>query len=139
MSNDLPRPNIYTAINKIMSEVVAIPKEYSQQLGYSILTDEAIMKQLRPQLVKHGIVTHLHQIQEFQAENLLVGKNKTSVHQTTIVGIVRFYHEPSGTFIDVPAVGMAMDRADKSGNKAQTALFKYAYIKTFNIDGSNGK
>lgn len=137
-SKDLPRPNIYTAINEIMRELTYIPKELNRKLGYAVLTDEAIMKHLRPQMVEHGIVTHLQEIQEIRFDTLEIGKDKYRTYQTTIVGIVRFFHEPSGTYIDVPSVGMAMDSADKSANKAQTALFKYAYIKTFNIESGNG-
>jgi len=127
------KPNIYTAINEIMKAVTNIPKQMNRKLGYAILTDEAIMAKLRPELIKHGIVTHLQEIQEVRFDALEIGKDNYRTYQTTIIGIVRFYHEPSGTHIDVPSVGMAMDGGDKSANKAQTALFKYAYLKTFNI------
>lgn len=137
---ECPTPNIYTAINDIMKELTYIQKRPNRQLGFSIVTEADIVRDLRPHLVKQGIVTHMQEIGSVETTPIPIHvksgqeyREKT-LYRTTIIGRVRFFHVESGTCIDVPSVGMAQDISDKSANKAQTALFKYAYLKTFTIE-----
>ena len=53
---------------------------------------------------------------------------------TVIQATLRFSHAPSGTSIDVTAVGEGSDAGDKGANKAMTGLYKYALRQTFCIE-----
>lgn len=133
------KPNIYSAINEVMSEVSYVQKRKDPRLQYSYVADEDIVKALRPSLVKHGIVIHPAEIVETRQEVLNRPENKLWFH-ITVIGSVRFSLNPE-SFIDVPSLGESIDTYDKGSQKALSFLVKNALLKTFLLetgDAPNG-
>lgn len=125
--------NIHEAINKIMDEVGYVKKQKSGGLNYSFAGEAALIQALRPSMVENGVYMHVLEVKGVSREQYTT-KSGTQMVNTVIQAVVRFMHSPTGTWIDVAAVGEGSDAGDKSANKAMTGLYKYALRQTFCIE-----
>ena len=124
--------NIHEAVNAVMQEVGYVKKSRSNGLNYSYAGEAALIAALRPAMVEQGIYMHVQDV-TFTRENYTTAKG-TAMVNTVARAVIRFTHAPSGTFIDVAALGEGSDAGDKSANKAMTGLYKYAMRQTFCIE-----
>jgi hypothetical protein len=125
--------NIYTAVNKIMAEVGYVKKQRGANLNYTYAGEAALISALRPEMVENGIFCHVAEIRDIVTREYTTGNGKAMVN-VTLQGTVRFYHAPSGTYIDVVSCGEGSDTGDKATNKAMTGMYKYALRQTFCIE-----
>ena len=123
---------IYEAVNAVMQEVGYVQKQSGKNLSYTYASEGALIAALRPVMVKHGIMAYVMSHDELAREEYET-KNGTRMINTVIRGKVRFTHI-DGSFIDVAAGGEGSDSGDKSYNKSQTDLLKYALRQTFLIE-----
>ena len=125
--------NIHEAILAVMAEVGYVQKESAPALKYTFASEAALIRALRPVMVKHGVYCYVLDLPSLTQEAFTT-KHDTLMNRTTTHGVVRFVHALSETFIDAHASGEAMDAGDKSANKAATGLLKYALRQTFLIE-----
>jgi hypothetical protein len=125
--------NIHKAINKVMEEVGYVKKNKSPNLNYTFAGEAALISALRPAMVEQGIYMHVLEVKDIRIGSYNT-KSGTAMTNTVVSAMVRFTHAPSGTFVDVAAVGEGSDAGDKSANKAMTGLYKYALRQTFCIE-----
>lgn len=125
--------NIHQAIANIYSKVGYVQKERKQGLNYSFAGEVALIQALRPAMVEEQVYLHLVSGSVVSQETYTTAKGGV-MNSTTIEGQVRFTHAPSGTFIDVWAVGTGADSGDKASPKSLTGLYKYALRQTFCIE-----
>jgi hypothetical protein len=125
--------NIHEAILAVMKEVGYVQKEANPALRYSYATEAALIRALRPAMVKHGIYCYVLDLPSM-AQDAFTTKQGTVMNRTITHGVVRFVHAPTDTHIEVHASGEGMDTGDKSANKAATGLLKYALRQTFLIE-----
>ena len=123
---------IYEAINAIMQEVGYVQKQKGANLNYTFASETALIQALRPVMIKHGVVAHVLLHNNLTREEYAT-KSGTRMTNSVIEGVVRFAHT-DGSYIDVSASGEGSDSGDKSVNKAQTGLLKYALRQTFLIE-----
>jgi hypothetical protein len=124
--------NIHQAIVATMADVGYVQKESSRGLNYSYASEAALIQALRPVMVEHGIFCY---VLSYTPEREKYETTKgTAMTATVASGVVRFVHAPTGTYIDVMALGEGADAGDKSANKAMTGLLKYALRQTFLIE-----
>ena len=130
--------NIHEAILGVMGEVGYVQKQTKGTLGYSYAGEAALIRALRPAMIKHGIYANVKSVtphrEQYTTKKYEDGKGGTPMNTTFIQGIVRFTHAPTDTHIDVAAMGEGADPGDKSANKAATGLLKYALRPTFLIE-----
>ena len=125
--------SIHEAISAVMGEVGYVKKTKSGGLNYSFAGEAALISALRPAMVEQGIYMHVLEVRGITRENYIT-KSGTAMVNTVIQAVVRFTHAPTGTSIDVAAVGEGSDAGDKGANKAMTGLYKYALRQTFCIE-----
>jgi hypothetical protein len=125
--------NIGKAILKVMKEVGYVQKESKSGLPYSFAGEAALIKALRPAMIKHGVHCYVSDILEI-GSGTFTTKSGAVMNHVAAHGVVRFDHPISDTHIDVHAMGEGMDSGDKAGNKAATGLLKYALRQTFLIE-----
>ena len=125
--------NIHEAILAVMGEVGYVQKETNAALRYSFASEAALIRALRPPMVKHGLYCYVVGLPSTHQDTFETAKGSV-MNRTLSHGVVRFVHAPTDTFIDVHAVGEGMDTGDKSANKASTGLLKYALRQTFLIE-----
>jgi hypothetical protein len=130
---DMEQQNIHTAISKVMEDVGYVKKTKGANLNYTFAGEAALISALRPAMVENGIYMHVLKVEETRRESYTT-KNGTAMVNTVVSAMVRFVHAPSGSFIDVAALGEGSDAGDKSANKAMTGLYKYALRQTFCIE-----
>ena len=123
---------IYEAVNAVMQEVGYVQKQSGKNLSYTYASEGALIAALRPVMVKHGIMAYVMSHDELTREEYET-KGGTRMTNTVIRGKVRFTHI-DGSFIEVTAGGEGSDSGDKSYNKSQTDLLKYALRQTFLIE-----
>ena len=121
------------AILEVMSEVGYVQKEAAGGLPYTFAGEAALIRAIRPAMVKAGIFCYVSDIVEIRQDSFETKKG-TMMNHVTAHGIVKFVQPASETFIDVHAMGEGMDAGDKAGNKAATGLLKYALRQTFLIE-----
>jgi hypothetical protein len=133
--NQLPYEvkDIHTAIAAIMHEVGYVQKQKSSGLRYTYAGEAALISALRPAMVKHGVYVYVKSYEDVERETYETSRG-TTMNATTARAVVSFVHAPSGTFIDVEALGEGADAGDKSSNKAATGAYKYALRQTFCIE-----
>lgn len=123
---------IYGAINAIMQEVGYVQKQKGANLNYTYASESALIEALRPVMVKHGVIAFVVGHGELTREEYQ-SKSGARMINSVLPGVVRFQHI-DGSFIDVYAQGEGSDSGDKSVNKAQTGMLKYALRQTFLIE-----
>lgn len=122
---------IYKQIVKVMEDVGAIGKtdknEYDKYMFRGI---DAVMNALHPAMVKNGIFV-IPEVLEHQREER-AGKNGTNM-MYSLLKVKYTFMADDGSSVEAVVMGEAMDRSDKSTNKAMSAAFKYACFQTFCI------
>lgn len=118
---------IYASINGY------VQKTRSDGLRYSFASEADLIAKLRPAMVEHQVSVHVHAYSDIERSVVHTAKG-AAMNVCTLRAVVRFVHGPSGTFLDVQALGEGADSGDKSGNKAMTCAYKYALRQTFAIE-----
>jgi len=124
---------IQKAIWAVMAEIGYVQKKKSPNLNYTFAGEASLIRAIRPFMEKYGIIMSVVDTKDVFFEDYQT-KSGSSMRRTTLLASVRFYHAPSGTYIDVTAPGEGADSGDKSGNKANTCAYKYALRQTFVIE-----
>lgn len=122
---------IYGAIAKVMQDVGIVGKNDSNDYDkYKYRGIDAVMNALNPAMVKNKVFVTPTVLDSQREER--AGKNGTTMMYTVLTVKYTFYTE-DGSSVDCVVIGEAMDRSDKSTNKAMSAAFKYACFQTFCI------
>lgn len=122
---------IYSAIVATMKDVGAIGKKDKNNFdGYMFRGIDAVYNALQPAMVKNGIFV-IPELQEIEQTDRLSRKGEQMIHTRVTVKYTFFAEDGSSVTAVVP--GEAMDRSDKSANKAMSAAYKYACFQTFSI------
>lgn len=122
---------IYQAISNVMADIGAVGKNNTNQFDkYKFRGIDDVMNALYPAMVKnHVFVTP--EVLESSREERASKDGKTMMY--TILKIKYTFYTDDGSSVECVVVGEAMDRSDKSTNKAMSAGFKYACFQTFCI------
>jgi hypothetical protein len=133
----MDKENIYTLINKIMSETGAVEKNSKNtSQNYAFRGIDELYSALQPPLVKYGVFfcTDVEKIEQTHRES------KQGAMLTCTVLTCRFtFYAPDGSSIVVRTVGEGMDSGDKSCSKAMSTALKYALLQLFCIPTSEPK
>lgn len=122
---------IYEAISNVMKDVGVVGKNDKNDFDhYKYRGIDAVMNALNPAMVKHKVFVTPTVLESQREER--VGKNGTNMVYSVLTVKYTFYTD-DGSSVDCVVVGEAMDRSDKSTNKAMAAAFKYACFQTFCI------
>lgn len=120
---------VHQAIAAVMGELGGIGKDAKSPQGYSYRGIEAITKEIRPLLAKHGVVI-VPRAEVFDTRacaGMKEGWQDTYMNvEWTIVG-------PDGSRLDASTVGIGRDNSDKGANKAMTQAYKYLLLDLFAI------
>ena len=122
---------IYAAINAVMNDVGAVKKNDSNDFDhYKFRGIDAVMNALSPAMVKN----HVFVIPEVLDSTREERANKNGGTMIYSVVKVRYtFYTDDGSSVQAVVIGEAMDRSDKSTNKAMSTAFKYACFQTFCI------
>jgi hypothetical protein len=129
--------NIYTLINRVMSEVGGVEKNSKNaQQGYSFRGIDDLYAALQPPLVKYGVfyVTDVEKIERTERESKSGG-----MLTCTVLTVSFTFYAPDGSSILVRTVGEGMDSGDKSCSKGMSTALKYALLQLFCIPTSEPK
>lgn len=124
--------NIHEAMAAIYCRVGYVQKTKSAALNYSFAGEAALIEAIRPWMVEYGVYMYVKDISDITHEWYTTDKGRQMLN-TTLKMVVSFVHAPSGTSIEVTAVGEGSDTGDKSINKASTGAFKYALRQSMMI------
>lgn len=121
---------IYEAISNVMKDVGVVSKNDKNDYDkYKYRGIDAVMNALNPAMVKHHVFVTPTVIDSHREERQ--GKSQTMVY--SILTVKYTFYTDDGSSIECVVLGEAMDRSDKSTNKAMSAAFKYACFQTFCI------
>lgn len=122
---------IYAAISAVMADVGAVGKTQENTFDkYKFRGIDAIMNALYPAMVKNKVFVAPTVLESHREER--ASKNG-GVMMYSILTVKYTFYTDDGSSVDCVVVGEAMDRSDKSTNKAMSAAFKYACFQTFCI------
>lgn len=122
---------IYGAIAKVMQDVGIVGKNDSNDYDkYKYRGIDAVMNALNPAMVKNKVFV-TPTVLDAQREERTGSKGTTMMY--TVLTVKYTFYTEDGSSVDCVVVGEAMDRSDKSTNKAMSAAFKYACFQTFCI------
>lgn len=122
---------IYGAIAKVMQDVGIVGKNDSNDYDkYKYRGIDAVMNALNPAMVKNKVFV-TPTVLDAQREERTGNKGTTMMY--TVLTVKYTFYTEDGSSVDCVVVGEAMDRSDKSTNKAMSAAFKYACFQTFCI------
>lgn len=123
--------NIYEAITQTMADIGAVGKNDQNSFDkYKYRGIDAVMNALSPAMVKNGIFV-VPEVLDHKQEERTSRKGELMIY--TVVTVRYTFYAADGTNVRAVVVGEAMDRSDKSTNKAMSAAFKYACFQTFCI------
>ena len=122
---------IYSAICGVMKDVGAVKKTDENIFDhYKYRGIDAVMNALQPAMIKNNIFV-IPEVLEQKREDRLSRKGEPMIYSEVTVKY-RFSAD-DGSSVEAVVVGEAMDRGDKSVNKAMSAAYKYACFQTFCI------
>jgi hypothetical protein len=114
-----------------MSDVGSIGKNDTNEYDkYKFRGIDAVMNALYPAMVKNHVFVTPTVLDTHREER--AGKNGSNMMYSILTVKYTFYTD-DGSSVECVVVGEAMDRSDKSTNKAMSAAFKYACFQTFCI------
>jgi len=126
--------NIYQKLDAVRKAVAYLQKD-ATVTGYKAITHDFVTSAVRPEMIKHGIVTIPRQMSyEFKD----TGKTtKGGVPFTAYIGMYEFdfvnIEDPQDK-VTVSVGAMSEDTADKGPGGAISYAMKYALLKVFNIE-----
>lgn len=127
----MEKTNIYEALNVAMKEIGAVAKNSKNTFdGYKFRGIDAVMNALQPALKSAGI-TIVPTVLEHIREDRLSKKGEPMIY--TVLKVKYTFYALDGSSVDAVVIGEAMDRSDKSTNKAMSAAFKYAAFQVLCI------
>ena len=122
---------IYEAICGVMEDVGAVKKTDRNEFDkYMYRGIDAVMNALQPAMIKHHVFVTPEVIEQTREDR--IGKNGSPLIYSVTKVKYTFYTD-DGSSVSALVIGEAMDRGDKSMNKAMSAAFKYACFQTFCI------
>ena len=122
---------IYKAISNVMKDVGAVSKDSENSFDhYKFRGIEAVMNALSPAMVKNNVFVTPEVLEQTREERQ---NAKGGMMMYTILKVKYTFYTDDGSSIETVVIGEAMDRSDKSTNKAMSAAFKYACFQTFCI------
>lgn len=122
---------IHEAICATMNDVGAVTKgDFNTYDKYKFRGIDAVMNALNPAMRKNGIFVVPEVLEHHQDERQ---SQKGGLMIYTTCKVKYTFYAKDGSSLDAVVVGEAMDRSDKSTNKAMSAAFKYACFQTFCI------
>lgn len=122
---------IFAAISAVMSDVGAVGKNDVNQFDkYRFRGIDAVMNALSPAMVKNHVFV-IPEVLEATREDRQSRKGEPLIY--SVVKVKYTFYTDDGSSVVAVVVGEAMDRSDKSTNKAMSAAFKYACFQTFCI------
>lgn len=122
---------IHAAICNVMKDVGAVAKNDVNNFDkYKFRGIDAVMNALYPAMVKnHVFVTPT--VLEATREDRQSRKAEPLIY--SVLKVKYTFYTDDGSSVDAIVVGEALDRSDKSTNKAMSAAYKYACFQTFCI------
>ena len=127
----MENPKTYISIINTMKSVGAVAKgEFNTYDKYKFRGIDAVMNALGPAMRQNGIFCTPHVISHIQEAR---DSRKGEKLMYTIVHVEYTFYADDGSNVKADVYGEAMDRSDKSTNKAMSAAFKYALFQTFCI------
>ena len=122
---------IYEAIANVMKDVGAVGKsEKNDYDNYKYRGIDAVMNALNPAMSKNKVFVTPTIIESHREER---PNQKGNVMVYSILTVKYTFYTDDGSSVECTVIGEAMDRSDKSTNKAMSAAFKYACFQTFCI------
>lgn len=122
---------IYQAISAVMDDVGAVGKDSVNQFDkYKFRGIDAVMNALNPAMRKNHVFVTPSVLDAKREER--ESKNGGTMMYSILTVKYTFYTD-DGSYVEAVVIGEAMDRSDKSTNKAMSAAFKYACFQTFCI------
>ena len=123
---------IYAAICGVMKDVGAVSKDDVNSFDkYKFRGIDAVMNALSPAMIKNSVFVTPEVIETTREERQSAKDNRTMIYTT--VKVKYTFYTTDGSSVQAVVVGEAMDRSDKSTNKAMSAAYKYACFQTFCI------
>ena len=123
--------DIYKAINGVMSDIGAIQKNDTNTFDkYKYRGIDAVYNAIQPALIKNKVFV-VPILRDIQQTDRVTKKGEPCVH--TRVEVEYQLITTDGSSISSVFPGEAVDRSDKSVNKAMTAAFKYMLFELFCI------
>lgn len=123
---------IYKAISNVMKDCGVVGKNDTNKFdNYKFRGIDAVMNALNPAMIKNGIFVVPTVLNTEREER--VGSSKGTVLMYTVLTVKYTFYADDGSSVESIVIGEAMDRSDKSTNKAMSAAFKYACFQTFCI------
>jgi len=129
-----PEPkDIYEAMSQLMGRIGYVQKEEAKDLKYTISSEPAFIRAVRPHMVDLGITlrqvgAELLNREEFTSKSGARGINL--LFQFTWI----WHHGPSKTEMVVTSLGEAADYGDKGACKCMTVGLKYAMRQSLVIE-----
>lgn len=122
---------IYEAICGVMADVGVVKKKDENTYDhYKYRGIDAVMNALQPAMIKNHIFV-IPEVIDQKREDRVSRKGEPMIYSVTTVKY-KFIAD-DGSYVTAVVIGEAMDRGDKSMNKAMSAAFKYACFQTFCI------
>ena len=137
MADKAAQLNIYQRINKVREENDYLKKDKSVDGQYKVVTHDQVTHELRPDLIKYGIVIEPCLVSERVIQDTLMraGAKQNPIIRLECVFDVRFVNmdDPKDVaVVRVPA--HALDTGDKAPGKAASYAVKMAMLKVFSIE-----
>lgn len=123
---------IYEAISNVMKDIGAVGKNNTNAFDkYKFRGIDDVMNALSPAMVKNKVFVTPEVIDSTREERS--SKDGKTNMMYTILTVKYTFYTDDGSSVECIVIGEAMDRSDKSTNKAMSAAFKYACFQTFCI------
>ena len=123
---------IHAAICGVMADVGAVSKNDRNEFDkYKYRGIDAVMNALYPAMVKNHVFVTPTVLEATREDRVSRGKQEPLIY--SVLKVKYTFYTDDGSSVDAIVVGEALDRSDKSTNKAMSAAYKYACFQTFCI------
>ncbi len=128
--------NLIQKIAAISGECKIVVKDKEIEVAgrkYKVVTHDAVTSVLRPIMAKHGVVAYISKLSHVDDDITVKTKYGETIQARTKVDIEVTFSDGESS-ISTYAFAYGIDPSDKAPGKAVSYAFKYALLKTFNLE-----
>jgi len=136
--------NIRKAISAAQAEIDPVLKIQKDKIQYTVVEYQDVVAAVRPAMVKHGIVATVIDLTIHSFDRFVIPKDpadkypkEKTEYMAVVVGVVRFSHAESDTYVDNHASTSVVAYSDKVLQIADTNIFKIGLLQTFLVQSED--
>lgn len=133
MTERIEHKSLADAVLAVMDEVQYIQRQYSEVLGFPVVSEQSVLQAIRGSLIKHGLTLWSRKM-NLEVCDKYNTRDERVMHRAVISATFCLEHASTGQRKYIEVLGEGDDPGGRSVPKAMTVANKYVLLKSFLLE-----